>query len=653
MENSVGPADVEGNHEGFEAEEDNNPFSQSHQGLASIMSDRNAEIPKMKGDNKHGGKSAAAGNLDDDDDDESMLLYAKNNKNSDLSDQLNDFHVEYESRVSKLLKPGNEVKVHITEASNSNEGMNNSLKKYVVYTIKLVNSKDPQDEIQTRRRYSDFESLRDVLTKIFPLIIVPPIPPKNYMNFPLLNNLVGSQAHVLNGSTNEDSTSGGGPNANSYSYINSTHLNKTKLVEHRKRLLCNFLNNCLKINQIRNLEFFAKFLDPNANWTDEIVLIVSQLPRTVFQLNPENGLKTNPIYVHLPNPSSGHTISFLKDNKNKLKQKTNKLLLSSSEDNTIGVNGVEAGAGTGAGAPATTSVSSPSPTYNDLMGYTADLDVINKKIMQNFIGLSTDYGDLGTSLNSFSLLLIDTSKVKGSNEELKLNIIFDEIGQIFDRSCISINSLLEEVETKFSEPLGEAAQYTPILQTIFKFKEKKLRQQGLLDSELKDKRKELDDLLKIEDEYARIDNALNSTVKDTKYDLNLAQGQPTSPSQTTNDNNSNPSTTSSKFRFPSMNTFKRITQYVSEIIDQNPEQTRKQRIELLKAKIETLEKCQKIMLEDINYITDEVTNNFSIFHKKQAQAIFNILLTYNKLLIGWAKKNMEIWEQVKEEILKL
>lgn len=630
-ENSSGPPELNSNTTagGFEGEEDNNPFSQSHQGLASIMSDRNTEMPKING-NKHEGDM-------DGNDDESMLLYATlGKKTAESSDQLNDFHVEYESRVSKLLKPGNDVRTQITEASNSNEGMNNSLKKYVVYTIKLVNSKDPLDEIQTRRRYSDFESLRDVLTKIFPLIVVPPIPPKNYMNFPLLNNLVGQAS--LNGATEGN---GNGPSASTYSYINSTHLNKTKLVEHRKRLLCNFLNNCLQITQIRNLEFFAKFLDPNANWTDEIVLITSQLPKTVFQLNPENGLKTNTIYRHLPNPAGSHTISFLKDNKNKLKQRTNKLLSSSEE--TTPTNGAEVS------VPASTS-------QNDIMGYTADLDVINKKIMQNFIGLSADYADLGTSLNSFSLLLIDTpnnSKDKTSNEDLKLNIIFDEIGQIFDRSCISINSLLEEVETKFSEPLGEIAQYTPILQSISKFKSKKIRQQGLLDTELKDKRKELEELLKIEDESARIDSALNSSTKDTQYDLTLASSK-TAPG---NDSNSSPQehqqTTTSKFKFPSMNTFKKITQYVSEIIDQNPEQTRKQRIVALRSKIETLEKCQKIMLEDINYITDEVSNNFGIFHKKQAQAIFNILLAYNRLLIDWAKKNVEIWELVKEEILKL
>ena len=100
-------------------------------------------------------------------------------------------NMNFESRVTKLLKPNTKIRIQITEAGNSNEGMSNLLKKYTAYTIKLINLEDPINDILTRRRYSDFESLRDVLTKIFPLIVIPPIPPKNYFDFSMLNGLVG------------------------------------------------------------------------------------------------------------------------------------------------------------------------------------------------------------------------------------------------------------------------------------------------------------------------------------------------------------------------------------------------------------------------------------------------------------------------------
>lgn len=571
-------------HEQSFEDEDNNPFS--HQGLM--------------------GQDDA---IDSSHDDESILLYNANSKSNHTSE--NAIQINFESRVSKLLKPNSNVQIIITEAGNSNEGMTNSLKKYVVYTIKVINVDDASEEILTRRRYSDFESLRDVLMKIFPLVVIPPIPPKNYSKLNVLNGFVGQQngsGTAINGS------------ASTYSYINSTHLNKNKLIDHRKRLLANFLNNCLEIPQIRQLEFFSKFLDPNANWSDEIALISSQLPKSIYSLNPENGLKTDAIYSNLPTPSNGH-MSFLKDNKNKFTKRTKKLL--SNE------------------VPEPPAVEPPKGSQYIIN--TSSIDDVNKKIVENFIGLSTDYTELGTIFNSFSLVLTDSAREgKGkviNEDEPKLNIIFDKIGQVFDRSYITINSLIGEMETKFSEPLGEAVQYTSTLQFVSKFYSRKIRQQQLVESDIKIKRKDLDEISRAEDEASRIDTAVNGhTTTQKKYDLESSTNAPKA----------------SKFKlFPTINSFKTISQYVTDIIDQNPEQTRKQKVASLQTKIQTLEKCQKIILEDISYITDEVDKNFQLFHAKQLKLIYEILLSYNGCMIAWAKKNVDIWEEVKEEIFNL
>ncbi|KAK7677417.1 hypothetical protein QCA50_019635 [Cerrena zonata] len=180
----------------FDDEEDNNPFSNT-QGLASLMSDHRNSLGRQAGSNGHtkreGGELQGGDKFEDD---ASLLLYNSSSNNqaevnsSPNKDTFNTIYINYESRVTKLLRPGSNPKIQITEAGNSNEGMLNSLKKYIVYTIKLLNGDDASDEIQTRRRYSDFESLRDVLTKVFPLVIVPPIPPKNFLGFGVLNGLV-------------------------------------------------------------------------------------------------------------------------------------------------------------------------------------------------------------------------------------------------------------------------------------------------------------------------------------------------------------------------------------------------------------------------------------------------------------------------------
>ncbi|KAK6455012.1 uncharacterized protein RJT20DRAFT_129679 [Scheffersomyces xylosifermentans] len=637
-----------------EDEEDNNPFIHSGPGLSSLVS-RQATMDASSQIHEDSGSI-----LDDD----SILLYNSNSKASNDTknaangstsavlngitgkEAFNTVHMNFESRVTKLLKPGSKVRIQITEAGNSSEGMANASKKYVVYTIKLIDTDNSSDEILTRRRYSDFESLRDVLTKIFPLVIIPPIPPKNYLNLTILNGLVGQSSQQSSNSSENSSSI-------AYSYINSNHqFNKNKLIEHRKRLLGNFLNNCLKIPQIRNLEFFAKFLDPNANWSDEITLITSQLPKSVYLSNPENGLKTDSIYTNLPNPSNSHTMSFFKDNRKKITKKTNKLLSNG------GITSAEPGvSGADQHPPGSSSNNGTASEKNGNTKYiinTSSLDEINKKIMDNYLGLSHDYVELGTVFNSFSLILSESTREGKSKavleDETKVNIIFDKIGQAFDRSYVTINALIGDLETKFSEPLGEAVQYSAILQSIAKFQNRKIRQQQLLDSELKVKRKDLEELLKTEEESNRIEGAINSKagIKHTKYDLEEATSKRNQAAQTPR------SAASSKFNlFPSMNSLKKITQYVTEIIDQNPEQTRKQKIVNLQAKIKTFEKCQEIMLEDISFIADEVNKNFQTFHAKQLKMIFDILLCYNRFLIGWAKKNIDIWEDIRDEVEKL
>ncbi|KAI5955278.1 ATG20 [Candida jiufengensis] len=624
-----------GNNNTFEDEEDNNPFSH-HEGLTSFINNDDSNLNDV---------------------DESMLLYKSNNNSNNTNgnksnenqnngqqtkppmnknESFNTVTMNFESRVTKLLQPKVKVKILITEAGNSNEGMNNSSKKYIVYTIKLINLDIKNDEILTRRRYSDFESLRDILTKIFPLIIIPPIPPKNYFDFSVFNGLTGNNGfgsiHVNNSDNGSSPPSAAItiPNNSSNSSSSSTSSNKKQLIEHRKRLLTNFLNNCLEIKQIRSLEFFAKFLDPNANWSDEISLIQNQLPKSIYLSNPENGLKTDTIYSNLPNPSTKKTMSFFKDNKKRITKKTNQL------------------------------ISNPEPSQSDTLKQkqnekiidTSGLDEVNKKIMTNFIGLSNDYAELGSVFNSFSLMFSETlmsrsddNKLKSSENDDELNYLFDKIGQCFDRSYITINSLIGDLETKVSEPLGEAVQYTQMLHYVTKYQSKKLKQKNMLDNDIKSKRKELDELLKIEEEAGKVENAIKTQHNGKSKSYNLKKESQTPQNQP---NISPPSSSSSsKFKLPS---FKKITQYVTEIMDQNPQQTRKQKIQDLISKISIFEKCQDIMLADLSFIFDEINKNLKNFHLKQLKLILEILLYYNKFMIIWAKKNVDLWESIKEEI---
>lgn len=644
-------------------DEDNNPFPHSN-GIASIIqktpSDKarrgsgessnfqastlnNAVFGSLPSNSNERISTHDTHSVNDDEqqDSESMLLFQNERE------QFNTVHHDYESRVIKLLSPNYRPHIEIVDAGKSNEGMAHALKKYVVYTIKLVSEELPKEEIQTRRRYSDFESLRDALTRIFPLVVIPPIPPKNYFSLNMLNGIVGSNissgASSANGGSSSitgDGTPSHNPGSTSYSYINSKHLNKVQLIDHRKRLLANFLNLCLKIPQVRDLEFFAKFLDPSANWSDEIVLIDSQLPKSVYQLNPENGLKTDSVYANLPLPNSNHPLGLPFLSKRKIAEKTTKILSSAKAAEATSTDQQNNDANK---SQMTNGVA---VTESEASIKASSLDDINKRIVENLIGMSGDYVELGTALNSFSLNLADSAKVKGARtsegDDSKLDIVLDKVGIAFDRSHSTHQSLIAELETKFSEPLGEAVQYSNIFASVKRFHDRKQKQRSLVEGDIRDKKKELVELRKAgmqSDQDLDAPNAANSKNGTTESTATPSDVDKTHASKLN--------------MFMRMSSIKKFTKYVSDIMDQNPEQTRKQRIGILQTKLETLEKCQTIILGDIAYITDELGKTSKSFQQQQLQSIFRILLNYNSIFIGWARKNIEIWEEIKEEIESL
>lgn len=77
----------------------------------------------------------------------------------------------YTSRVEQVLSEDPQVPIAIIDAGKVHEG---SGRGFIAYTIKIGG-------ITVRRRYSEFESLRTVLTRLFPTLIVPPIPEKHTM----------------------------------------------------------------------------------------------------------------------------------------------------------------------------------------------------------------------------------------------------------------------------------------------------------------------------------------------------------------------------------------------------------------------------------------------------------------------------------------
>jgi hypothetical protein len=85
-----------------------------------------------------------------------------------------------------------------------------------------------------RRRYSEFASLRDALTRLHPTLIIPPIPEKHTM--------ADYAANPTNAKQDQ------------------------QIIDLRKRMLAVFLNRCRRMEQVRTDGVWWRFLDPNSSW---------------------------------------------------------------------------------------------------------------------------------------------------------------------------------------------------------------------------------------------------------------------------------------------------------------------------------------------------------------------------------------------------
>lgn len=125
-------------------------------------------------------------------------------------------------QIPRYLENGGPI--FILDAGKNVEGSGGP---YISYSIRT-------GDLEVRRRYSEFESLRASLARLYPCAIVPPIPAKQ--------GIVDYTAGAAK--AREDLTT----------------------IEHRKRMLEQFLRRMSVHKTLRLEKVFHKFLDPNVSW---------------------------------------------------------------------------------------------------------------------------------------------------------------------------------------------------------------------------------------------------------------------------------------------------------------------------------------------------------------------------------------------------
>lgn len=170
----------------------------------------------------------------------------------------------YSSRVEQILMENEGELITIVDAGKSHEG---NSRGFIAYTIKL------HDDLTVRRRYSEFESLRTTLTRLFPTLIIPPIPEKHTMS--------------------------------DYAAAPTRAKEDTTIIEHRQRMLAVFLNRCAQMAEIRHHPVFHRFLDPNSSWSEVLnTPPVSNLPKNILKAPPLDPASESTAHSYLPVPSS-------------------------------------------------------------------------------------------------------------------------------------------------------------------------------------------------------------------------------------------------------------------------------------------------------------------------------------------------------------
>ncbi|KAF8466707.1 hypothetical protein BDZ91DRAFT_696548 [Kalaharituber pfeilii] len=600
-----------------------------HQGnMASHISEQDEDEPRAasRDPSSHG----IGDDTDDDDDDYPAAMRS----------------VGYDSRLEKILAEHKDLGITIVGSGKNAEGSGGG---YIYYTIRT-------GDLEVRRRYSEFESLRRNLTLLFPCLIIPPIPEKHS-----LSDYATAPRHAK-----ED----------------------IHTIDLRKRMLGVFLNRCLRMKEIRRCTVFAKFLDPNASWSEVLNSPpISDLPKSYLRAPPNDPSHPTPAHAFLPIPSGSaklRTVSMPAAAANPYMHRF------PPQDHTLTEAELD---------HYFSNYEIATKDYESLL--TGSIEKVNRRILKRLTELATDYSELGARYNAFSLF-----------ESGTLASAIERIGQSVDSTYIATEELARLLTSSFAEPLRESAQFAGVVRGVLKYRLMKRLQEEMTRDQLAQKKQLLEELERSEAEARRIEQCLigeASTHKDMSDDhdeveiIDPAEFPPThmetpstgataSPkrSQSTKSpqgslgkaagRNASGHRKSASAGVPSSNStstspsssggiassfvggvgnglsskiFGRLSHAVHGIVDVDPETTRRNNIGKNKERLQQLEQALHAAEGDVKEATNGILKDLRRFQKEKEEDLKRMMIAYAKCHIEWAKKNYETWEEAKAEVEKI
>ncbi|KAK3187239.1 Sorting nexin, cytoplasm-to-vacuole targeting pathway/endosomal sorting [Lecanicillium sp. MT-2017a] len=535
----------------------------------------------------------------------------------------------YTSRIEQILYENPGMSIVITDAGKSLE----SGGRHIVYTIRT-------GDLEVRRRYSEFASLRDALTRLHPTLVIPPIPEKHTMA--------------------------------DYAAKPTSAKQDQQIIDLRKRMLAVFLNRCRRMDAVRSDGVWWRFLDPNASWSEVLNSHpVSSIPKSILKAPPLDPANPSIAHNYLPVPSSSA-----------------KLRTASGGNSSLSSSIIQGGADTISRFPAdgqnlsehdldpyfTTYEASIKELEQLLMG---SMEKVNRRSLSHLSSLASDLCELGSRFNAFAL----------SEQAPSLGPAIEKIGQAADSSYIATEELAGSLGASFAEPMRENAQFAGVVKSVLRYRVLKRVQQDLTEEELHKKRSLLDQLERSEAEARRIEQYLSSSqhvspppkrstsLKEPPTHQRREGGQEDSesidsdfppthgefPSNTPSASQGLPerSTSVSHKKAPSTGNsitnriFGPLRHAVQGVVDVDPERTRRDTIGKTRESIGQLEQAQVVSEKDVKEASASVLKDLQRFQKDKEDDLRRYMLAYAKSQIEWAKKSKQQWEEARVEVDKI
>ncbi|KAG2229614.1 hypothetical protein INT48_004075 [Thamnidium elegans] len=439
-------------------------------------------------------------------------------------------------------------------------------KSYIAYYIRIgVN------DIETKRRYSEFESFRKALTLLHPALIVPPIPEKH--------SLVD------------------------YAALQTRVKDDLPMVEKRKRMLQTFLNRVAKHPELGKDHVFHRFLESGGSWSD------------VLHSPPLSTLPKNPLQMVISKQPDVQAHTF-------------NAVLSSNLIPT---------------PSAAYQLKNPDPRFEESEKFTFrianymsnNLDKSQRKVIRRLGELANDYAELGAVYNGFSL-----------NETGAVANAIEKVGQAVDASYTETGQMVTSLEGEFAEPIQEHAQFAQIIKQVLKFRHMKHAQVEMIENTLNNKKDTLDNLLRMENEAKRLEEAMTRerTIGANAVNVDeINQTEDENPYRTMSNSSSStvrldrPSSSGNWSGGP-MKVISAVGHTLQNIIDVNPEATRRNQIGMSKDAMGVLQEALDITKPDLAAISTELQADLDRFQTEKIQDMRDMLIAYAKIHIRYCQK---------------